>query len=162
MHHPLLIMGDGDGFAPAFHGILPPLSRSSRGRPLPRPPPGRLHLPLRRSGSSFFPVSRSGQGGRHRPRRSESSVPGEALLLIRILHLADLHLGYLPPWKEAAESRRRERDMRLSAAVDWALAHGVDLVLIAGDLFETHRPPASRSEERRVGNESSTRAVGYR
>lgn len=67
--------------------------------------------------------------------------------MIRILHLADLHLGYLPPWKEAAESRRRERDIRLSAAVDWALAHGVDLVLIAGDLFETHRPPASLVNE---------------
>lgn len=62
--------------------------------------------------------------------------------MIRILHLADLHLGYLPPWEDMSEARRQERDARLSAAVDWALAHGVHLVLIAGDLFETHRPPA--------------------
>ena len=62
--------------------------------------------------------------------------------MIRILHLADLHLGYLPPWEEAAKARQQERDGRLRAAVDWALAHGIDLVLIAGDLFETHRPPA--------------------
>lgn len=63
--------------------------------------------------------------------------------MIRILHLADLHLGYVPPWHEAAEPRRRERDARLGAAVDWALAHDIHLVIIAGDLFETHRPPAS-------------------
>lgn len=61
--------------------------------------------------------------------------------LIRILHLADLHLGYEPPWQRLAEARRRERDARLAKAVAWAIEQDVDLVLIAGDLFETHRPP---------------------
>lgn len=62
--------------------------------------------------------------------------------MIRILHLADLHLGYEPPWERHAESQRRERDARLAKAVAWAMDRDIDLVLIAGDLFETHRPPA--------------------
>ena len=62
--------------------------------------------------------------------------------LIRVLHLADLHLGYEPPWSGIAKARRKERDGRLAKAVAWALQNDIDLVLIAGDLFETHRPPA--------------------
>lgn len=61
----------------------------------------------------------------------------------RLLHLADLHLGWTPrglPADVAAAVRRR-RDGRLAQAVDVAIAERVDLVVIAGDLFDTHRPP---------------------
>jgi len=61
---------------------------------------------------------------------------------MRLLHLADLHLGWRPsgwPDDRAAE-RRRRRDGVLERAVDMALAEGVQLVLIAGDLFDTFDP----------------------
>jgi len=60
--------------------------------------------------------------------------------LVRFLHLADLHLGWEPTDSELGQKRRLERDERLARAVDFALERGVDAVIIAGDLFETHRP----------------------
>ncbi|HAI20311.1 MAG TPA: DNA repair exonuclease [Clostridiales bacterium UBA8153] len=62
---------------------------------------------------------------------------------MRILHLADLHLGWHPGWLgDRAKARQRERDSLLERAVDYAVAsvHGIRLVIIAGDLFETHQP----------------------
>ncbi|NLC52822.1 MAG: DNA repair exonuclease [Firmicutes bacterium] len=62
---------------------------------------------------------------------------------IRCLHLADLHLGWAPQeWGGREVERRQERDGLLKKAVDLALdpAAQIQLVLIAGDLFETHRP----------------------
>ncbi len=64
---------------------------------------------------------------------------------IKILHLADLHLGYAPPFLgERASEWRRQRDQILKAAVDFALCpqNAVDAVIVAGDLFDTHTPPA--------------------
>jgi len=64
--------------------------------------------------------------------------------LIRFLHLSDLHLGWRPSFMEPDLARQiqQERDEVLARAVEYALSpdRGVDLVLIAGDLFETHRP----------------------
>ncbi|MEW6047913.1 MAG: DNA repair exonuclease, partial [Bacillota bacterium] len=64
--------------------------------------------------------------------------------MLRLLHLADLHLGWFPSFLPDAQARgwQQERDRRLEDAVAWALdpAHGVDLVVIAGDLFESHAP----------------------
>ena len=63
---------------------------------------------------------------------------------IRCLHLADLHLGWAPQdWGGREAERRQERDGILKKAVDLALdpAAQIQLVLIAGDLFESHRPP---------------------
>ena len=64
--------------------------------------------------------------------------------MIRILHLADLHLGYRPAFLDdkRAAIRKKERDQLLEKAVNYALkpANRIDLVLIVGDLFETHRP----------------------
>lgn len=64
--------------------------------------------------------------------------------MFRILHLADLHLGWEPRFMPAdrAAERRRRRDSLLRRAVDFALdpENRVGLVVIAGDLFETHRP----------------------
>lgn len=63
--------------------------------------------------------------------------------MIRLLHLADLHLGWQPTFLgDKAAERQRERDGLLSRAVDLVLKkEPVDAVLIAGDLFETHTPP---------------------
>jgi DNA repair exonuclease SbcCD nuclease subunit len=61
---------------------------------------------------------------------------------VRLLHLADLHLGWQPsgwPAQRAAE-RRRRRDGVLERAVDVALAEGAHLVIVAGDLFDTFDP----------------------
>jgi len=59
-----------------------------------------------------------------------------------ILHLADLHLGWTPAFMDPvrATERRRRRDDLLRRAVDFALETHVDMVVIAGDLFETHEP----------------------
>lgn len=63
---------------------------------------------------------------------------------LRVLHLADLHLGWTPAHlpEPLARGWRQERDARLSHAVAWALApqNAIDLVVIAGDLFESHAP----------------------
>jgi DNA repair exonuclease SbcCD nuclease subunit len=60
----------------------------------------------------------------------------------RLLHLADLHLGWTPhdPPNDVAHAIRRERDGRLGEAVALALETRVDAVVIAGDLFEHYRP----------------------
>ncbi len=62
---------------------------------------------------------------------------------MRVLHLADLHLGWQPEFlNERKEERGRERDNFLCRAVDFALdrRNGINAVIIAGDLFETHKP----------------------
>ncbi len=69
---------------------------------------------------------------------------------IRCLHLADLHIGYESrELGSIAQQRMRERDSLLRKAADFALddRNKVDVVLIAGDLFETHTPSASTVEE---------------
>lgn len=69
--------------------------------------------------------------------------------MIRILHLADLHLGWQPEFLgPLAGQRRKERDGLLRRAVDFALeTEPVDMVIIAGDLFETHKPEPALVEE---------------
>lgn len=61
---------------------------------------------------------------------------------MRLLHLADLHLGWKPEgWPaERAERRRQRRDGVLERAVDVALAEDVQLVIVAGDLFDDFDP----------------------
>lgn len=70
--------------------------------------------------------------------------------MFRALHLADLHLGYRPDLPAPLDAGvGRERDSILKVAVDLALdpAREIRLVLIAGDLFETHRPEAALVED---------------
>ncbi len=65
-------------------------------------------------------------------------------VMLRILHLADLHLGWEPAYLSGEKSklRRRERDQLLEKAVDYALSpqHNIQAVLIVGDLFEHYCP----------------------
>lgn len=67
---------------------------------------------------------------------------------MRLLHLADLHLGWQPtgwPADRAAE-RRRRRDGVLARAVDVALAEGAHVAVIAGDLFDDFDPAPEVAE----------------
>jgi exonuclease SbcD len=54
---------------------------------------------------------------------------------VRLLHTSDLHLGTAEPGEE------QEARAALEAVVDLALAESVDLVLVAGDLFDSPRVP---------------------
>ncbi len=65
----------------------------------------------------------------------------------KILHLADLHLGFAHRYLgDRAPQRAEEALKTLERVVDWALddAHQIGAVLIAGDLFETHEDPDPR------------------
>lgn len=69
--------------------------------------------------------------------------------MVGILHLSDLHIGWRPKFLGAlAEEREKERNDILRKAVDVALdsAHGIDMVIIAGDLFDSHCPAAPLAE----------------
>ena len=62
---------------------------------------------------------------------------------MHILHLADTHLGYAAYYKTATDGlNQREVDVYAAfrQAVDYALDHRPDLVVYAGDLFDTVRP----------------------
>lgn len=60
----------------------------------------------------------------------------------RFLHTADLHLsrpfGFLP--RQLAEERRRDQRGTLTRIADLAVEREVDIVLVAGDLFDTPEP----------------------
>jgi len=77
--------------------------------------------------------------------------------VLRMLHLADLHLGYEPAFldDEKSKMRQRERDALLKRAVDYAIdpANAIDMVVIVGDLFETHKPEGALVQEviRQIG-----------
>ena len=62
---------------------------------------------------------------------------------VRILHLADLHLGAsFPSLGDRGEERTRDLLGAFQRAVDFAVSpeKPVDIVAIAGDLFDTHDP----------------------
>jgi DNA repair exonuclease SbcCD nuclease subunit len=62
---------------------------------------------------------------------------------VRILHLADLHLGAaFPSMGERGPERTRDLLSAFQRAIEFASSpeHPVDLVVIAGDLFDTHDP----------------------
>ncbi|HUP18985.1 MAG TPA: exonuclease SbcCD subunit D [Gemmatimonadota bacterium] len=70
---------------------------------------------------------------------------------VRVLHLADVHLGAtLANFGDYAGRRRSELEEAFRRSIDVALARRVHLVLIAGDLFDTFRPdPATVNLVRR-------------
>jgi DNA repair exonuclease SbcCD nuclease subunit len=68
--------------------------------------------------------------------------------MLRVLHTADVHLGARhADLGERAAALRDRRFAAFSAAVDLAIEEKVDLVLIAGDLFDSNVQPR-RSVER--------------
>jgi len=63
--------------------------------------------------------------------------------MVRFIHLADLHLGARPAYLgERADERSRDFEAAFKRAVDFACdpSNAIDLVLIAGDLFDSHNP----------------------
>ena len=65
---------------------------------------------------------------------------------MRVLHLADTHLGY-SAYRKATEEGVNQREIDVYYAftqcIDYALRTKPDLVLHAGDLFDSVRPPNS-------------------
>ena len=62
---------------------------------------------------------------------------------VRLLHVADVHLGApLGNFEGYAERRREDVEAAFRRTIDAALAERVHAVLLAGDLFDSHRPPA--------------------
>jgi exonuclease SbcD len=68
--------------------------------------------------------------------------------MLRLLHTADVHLGARhADLGEQAAAQRERQFAAFKAAVDLAIAEGVDIVLVAGDLFDSNTQPR-RSVER--------------
>jgi DNA repair protein SbcD/Mre11 len=64
--------------------------------------------------------------------------------MLRLLHLADLHLGAEPSYLgDIASQRSKDFNNAFERAVEFALAskHNIHLVVIAGDFFDRHNPP---------------------
>lgn len=84
--------------------------------------------------------------------------------MFQILHLADLHLGWAAQFLgPRADERRAERNRLLDRAVDFALRpeSRIGLVILAGDLFETHRPDAALTSQV-IGQLKRLEAAGVR
>ena len=68
--------------------------------------------------------------------------------MVRLLHTADVHLGARhADLGDRAATQRERQFAAFTATIDLALAEKVDLVLIAGDLFDSNVQPR-RSVER--------------
>jgi exonuclease SbcD len=107
--------------------------------------PPRENRPIPRSRQPKTALRRVRQGAYHCESLAGGWTRG---MSVRILHFADCHLGYLPAWLGArAEERADDFRRTFARIVDIACdaANAVDLVIIAGDLFEHHVP-----EERTV------------
>src|SRR4030095_2696716 len=84
-----------------------------------------------------------------RSQTTRSSLPGCGMLFampprrsLRVLHTADVHLDGDVGGTLEQQAAYRERGRRvLQRIVDRALADEVDLLLIAGDLFDNNRVP---------------------
>jgi exonuclease SbcD len=71
--------------------------------------------------------------------------------MLRLLHTADVHLGARhDDLGEAAAAQRERQFAAFKATVDLAIAEKVDILLIAGDLFDSNTQPR-RSVERVAG-----------
>ena len=80
----------------------------------------------------------------------------------RLLHLADVHLGARHQDLGPAASGQRERQFEaFRRAIDLALEERVDVVLVAGDLFDSNQQPR-RSVERAAAEFGRVAAAGGR
>lgn len=80
---------------------------------------------------------------------------------MRFIHIADVHLGAVPdrgkPW---AQRRSEEIEQTFYQLIEEASKQGIDLILIAGDVF--HRPPLKRELKElnyRLGAAAPTKVV---
>jgi DNA repair exonuclease SbcCD nuclease subunit len=79
--------------------------------------------------------------------------------MLRLLHTADVHLGARhADLGDAAAAQRERQFAAFRATVDLALAEKVDLVVVAGDLFDSNVQP--RRSVERVGAELARLAQG--
>lgn len=71
---------------------------------------------------------------------------------MRLLHIADIHLGHPFRWLGPERGRRRRQELRdsLTRVLDLAREHRVDALCIAGDLFEIENTPPSVGEALRA------------
>ena len=80
----------------------------------------------------------------------------------RLLHMADIHLGARHQDLGEAAAQQRERQFAaFRRAIDLALAEKVDVVLVAGDLFDSNQQP-KRSVERAVAEFRRLAEAGIR
>ena len=80
----------------------------------------------------------------------------------RLLHLADVHLGARhQDLGEAAVAQRERQFGAFQRAIELALAERVDLVIVAGDLFDSNQQPR-RSVEKVAAQFARLAAVGIR
>ena len=70
---------------------------------------------------------------------------------MRLIHLADLHLGWQPPWSDcynqAYSNWRNLALSRLADSIQANLNEHPEILLIAGDLFHSHEPEAKLVEQ---------------
>jgi exonuclease SbcD len=108
-----------------------PRSHQTRG------PPGRPERAPARDAARHTPLAAG-----NNPMEADSNR------MLRILHTADVHLGARHADLGDAASGQRERQFAaFKTSIDLALGEKVDIVLIAGDLFDSNTQP-SRSVER--------------
>ncbi len=82
--------------------------------------------------------------------------------MLRLLHTADVRLGARhEDLGEAGAAMRERQHAAFSAAVDLALAEGVDLVLVAGDLFDANTA-SRRTVEHAAAELARLAAAGIR
>ena len=80
--------------------------------------------------------------------RSERDREASRNRMLRLLHTADVHLGARhDDLGEAAAAQRERQFAAFKATIDLAIAEKVDVLLIAGDLFDSNTQPR-RSVER--------------
>ena len=61
------------------------------------------------------------------------------ILSVRIVHCGDIHIGASGGEKRNAARRRAEIKQTFLRIVDFASENAADLLLIAGDLFDSHK-----------------------
>src|SRR5437899_2330790 len=71
--------------------------------------------------------------------------------MIKLLHLADLHIGTENHGRvdgaTGLHTRLNDYLARLDEAIDYGLAEGADLVLIAGDIYKNRMPNPTHQRE---------------
>jgi DNA repair exonuclease SbcCD nuclease subunit len=107
------------------------------------------------AGEAHVAAGRAGRGRITGPRalaRSPADEEATPDRMLRLLHTADVHLGARHADLGERAAAQRERQLAaFVATIDLAIAEKVDVVLIAGDLFDSNTQPRRTAE--RVASE---------